>query len=388
MLPHPTSRRAFLRQSSFAVAGLTGLTGLTGLATGRSAAAPQPRGARARTQVTIRGADFLLNGQPTYPGRVWNGHRIEGLLFNARLVQATFDDLNPETVSQWAYPDTGRWDAERNTREFIATLPVWRRHGLLAFTINLQGGSPQGYSQTQPWHNSAFTEGGNLRPEYLERLKRVLDAADDLGMVAIVGFFYFGQDERLRDEAAVLRAVNSATDWLAAGGWRNVLVEINNECNVRYDHAILQPDRVHELIERVRRRSAASGRPLLVSTSYGGGTVPRENVVKAADFLLLHGNGLGDPARVRDLVRRTRAVPGYTSKPILFNEDDHFDFDRPVNNFTAAVAERASWGYFDYRMKGEGFEEGYQSVPVNWGLSSERKRGFFRLLATITDSQP
>jgi hypothetical protein len=39
-------------------------------------------------------------------------------------------------------------------------------------------------------------------------------------------------------------------------------------------------------------------------------------------------------------------------------------------------------------MKGEGFDEGYQSVPVNWTISSERKKGFFRLLAGITGSNP
>jgi hypothetical protein len=39
---------------------------------------------------------------------------------------------------------------------------------------------------------------------------------------------------------------------------------------------------------------------------------------------------------------------------------------------------------FDFRMKGEGFEEGYQSVPVNWGISSARKRGFFNLVAEMT----
>jgi hypothetical protein len=70
--------------------------------------------------------------------------------------------------------------------------------------------------------------------------------------------------------------------------------------------------------------------------------------------------------------------------PILFNEDDHFDFDKPDNNMLAAVSEYASWGYFDYRMRGEGFDEGYQSIPVNWGISSERKRGFFRLLREMT----
>jgi hypothetical protein len=287
-------------------------------------------------------------------------------------------------VARWAYPDTGQWDADRNTREFIAAMPEWRRHGLLAFTLNLQGGSPQGYSQRQPWHNSAFETDGALRADYLARLERVLQRADELGMVVILGYFYFGQDERLRDEAAVLRATDNATRWLLDRGGRNVLVEINNECNVRYDHAILRPDRVHELIERVKAVPAGGGWRLLAGTSYGGGTVPRENVVRASDFLLLHGNGVSDPDRIAELVRQARAVPGYTPKPILFNEDDHFDFDKERNNFVAAVGEHASWGYFDYRMNGEGFDAGYQSVPVNWGLSSERKRGFFRLVAEIT----
>ena len=127
-------------------------------------------------------------------------------------------------------------------------------------------------------------------------------------MVVILGYFYFGQDERLADEAAVLRAVDNATDWLLDKGWRHVLVEVNNECNVRYDHAILRPERVHELIERVKARTR-DGRRLLAGTSYGGGTVPKENVVRASDFLLLHGNGVKDPARIAEMVRETRKVP-------------------------------------------------------------------------------
>jgi len=343
--------------------------------------------AAGRTVVTIVGEEFHINGEPTYKGRTWKGTSIQGLLMNSRMVQGIFDDRNPATTTNWAYPDTGKWDAERNTREFLAAMPEWRRHGLLAFTINLQGGSPQGYSQNQPWHNSAIEADGSLRADYLARLERILNKADELGMAVILGYFYFGQDQRLTNEASIVRAADNATDWLLIKGWRNALVEINNECNVRYDHAILQPKRVHELIERVRKRSAAAGKPLLVSTSYGGGTIPLENVVRASDFLLLHGNGVSDPNKIAEMVRKTRAVPGYTLKPILFNEDDHFDFDKPKNNFTAAVSERAGWGYFDFRMKGEGFNEGYQSVPVNWGISSERKRGFFKLLAEMTGAQ-
>ena len=345
---------------------------------------PAAAAAAPKTTVTIQGDQFHLNGRPTYAGRTWKGKKIEGLLMNSRMVQGVFDDLNPATASRWAYPDTGKWDAERNTREFLAAMPVWRAHGLLSFTVNFQGGSPEGYSRNQPWINSAFRPDGSLIPEYLVRMKRIIDFADDLGMVVVLGYFYFGQDERLTDEAAVIRATDNATRWVLDHGWRNVIIEVNNECNVRYDHAILQPERVHELIERVKAMQAADGHRLLVSTSYGGNTVPRENVVRASDFLLLHGNGVSDPKRIGELVRLTRQVSGYTAKPIFFNEDDHFNFEVPVNNFTAAVEEYAGWGYFDFRMKGEGFDEGYQSVPANWGISSPRKAGFFRLLAEIT----
>jgi hypothetical protein len=339
--------------------------------------------AERRTEVSIDGEAFHINGKPTYAGKSFNGKKIEGLLLNSRMVQGIFDDLNPDTVHLWAYPDTKKWDAERNTREFLAAMPKWRDHGLLAFTINLQGGSPQGYSKDQPWHNSAIREDGTLRDDYLKRLERILDRADELGMVAILGVFYFGQDQRLKDEAAIKQAVDNTIDWVFERGYKNVMIEINNECNVRYDHDILKPARVHELIERVKARTR-DGRRLLVSTSYGGGTIPGENVVKSADFLLLHGNGVSDPEKIAEMVRKTRAVAGHRPMPILFNEDDHFNFDKPRNNFTAAVGEYASWGYFDFRMKGEGFDEGYQSVPVNWGLSSERKRGFFKLLQEMT----
>jgi hypothetical protein len=292
------------------------------------------------------------------------------------MVQGIFDDRNPETRSRWAYPDTKTWDPERNIREFLAAMPEWRRHGLLSFTINLQGGSPEGYSKGQPWETGGIAPDGSLRPEFMKRLARILDRADSLGLAPIVGYFYFGQDQRVRDEASVKRAVVDATNWLLGRGDRHVLVEVNNECNVKaYDHEILMPARVHELIELVKAQKRG-GRRMLVGTSYGGGAVPLPNVVKASDFLLLHGNGVKDPARISEMVRQTRAVEGYRTMPILFNEDDHFDFDRPVNNMMAAIGAYASWGYFD--------PEGYQCPPVNWGLDTPRKRAFFESVRRIT----
>lgn len=119
-----------------------------------------------KTSVSISDQQFFINGRLTYSGRYWNRHRIEGLLMNSRMVQGIFDDLNPETVKNWEYPDTKKWDADRNTNEFIGNMPVWKSHGLLSFTLNLQGGSPYGYSQSQPWVNSPYTESGELRPDF------------------------------------------------------------------------------------------------------------------------------------------------------------------------------------------------------------------------------
>jgi len=342
---------------------------------------PSPTGPRTTT-ISIESDAFLINGKPTYAGRTFRGWKIEGLLMNSRVVQGIFDDRNPETRSRWAYPDTGQWDPERNTREFVAAMPQWRRHGLLAFTINFQGGSPEGYSKTQPWHNSAFESDGGLREDYIGRLERILDRADELGMVAIVGVFYFGQDERLSEEAAVRRGLENAIRWLLDKGYTNVLIEVNNECNVRYDHAVLKPDRVHELIEFVQGMKAQDGRRYLVGTSYGGGTVPGNNVVRVSDFLLLHGNGVGDPARIAEMVRQTRARPSYRPMPILVNEDDHFDFDKPTNNMLAAIGEYASWGFFDPGKNN--YQDGYQSPPVRWDINTDRKRAFFRVLAELT----
>jgi hypothetical protein len=345
----------------------------------------------ARTTVDVEGDRFLINGRPSYTGRYFRGHRIEGLLLNARMVQGAFDDLNRATRSLFDYPD-GPFDAARNTTEFVAAMASWRSAGLLAFTVNFQGGSPQGYSKEQPWRNSAFDADGGLRPDYAARIGRIIERADELGMVVILGYFYFGQDHRLIDEAAVVAAVANATDWVVAGGYANVIIEIANEIDVpRYTHQILKPDRCHELIELVQRVSTGrvgnrAGR-LLVGTSYRGGSIPRPNVVGVADVLLLHGNHVDDPAGIRVMVRETRAVANYRGQPIVFNEDDHFAFEQDDNNFMAAVAEGASWGLFDYRLAGEGPECGFQSVPVDWRISSPRKRAFFNLVAEMTGSE-
>lgn len=374
------------------------------------------------TKISIEREQWRIDGLPTYAGRSYRDWDVEGLLMNSRMTNAVFDDENPVTRDLWAYPDTGEWDPDRNTDEFIAMLPVYRSHGLLTITVNLQGGSPTGYYRepmfrenmtqrginvdddvvwaglpspdSQPWHNSAFNANGSLKPAFFERTQRLISACDRLGMVVILGFFYFGQDERLVDETAVCRAVDDATMWVLASGFRNVLIEINNESNVpRYEHEILQPHRVAELIERAQSIEE-DGRRLLVGTSYGGGRVPDDDVAGVSDYIMLHGNGVTEPKRISEMVEETRALPSYSPKPILFTEDDHFDFEKPANNFKSALSAYASWGYFDPGDAAGGnsafgeYHDGYQNVPVNWSINTSRKQSFFKLLSEITGEKP
>jgi hypothetical protein len=173
-----------------------------------------------------------------------------------------------------------------------------------------------------------------------------------------------------------------------------VLVEVANDAdNAGFKHDIIKPgERAVELIDRLKERSkgtvTAPTARLLISTSFNGGSVPSDPLVKAVDFVLLHGNGVREPSRITQKVEETRRLPSDRGQPIVFNEDDHFDFTKPENNMLAALRAYASWGYFDYRMAGERFDDGYQSVPVNWTISSPCKREFFDLLAKVTGVSP
>jgi hypothetical protein len=339
------------------------------------------------TIVSIDGGKFVVNGKPTHAGRVWNDKPIEGLLFNSRMANAMSDDENPATRGIWEYPD-GPFSADRNVDEFIAALPDYRAHGLDAVGINLQGGSPQGYSWVQPWIITGFNADGSLKPGWLARLDRIITACDRLGMVVILGLFYWKQTRVFSDEDAVRRAVTGTVDWLIERGARNVLIEIGNEVDLTFYQKNIEAARCHELIRLAQEHSEGrletpAGR-LLVSTSLARPKHIGANIMECADFLLIHGNGTHHPDSVRLQILRNRMSPAYRGQPIVSNEDDHYDFDRPDNNMLAAIGEGVSWGYFDYRMNREGYSEGFQSLPVDWSISTDRKRSFFQLLKTVT----
>ncbi len=310
---------------------------------------PQARPARA-TVVSIQGREFLINGRPTYEGRSFDGMRVQGLLFNSRMVQGIFDDRNSETRGRWNYPD-GPWDPERNTREFMAAMPLWKAKGLLAFTINLQGGSPEGYSRSQPWMNSSFETDGC--------------AAAGLHVAARTHPRSRGRTGHGRDRRLLLPGAG-ATDGRRAGrdacGRQRRRTGSSTRdirtCWSKWPTKPTTPDSSTTssnppvercgLIDRVKERSkgklAAPAGRLLVSTSLNGARVPSDSLVNAVDFVLLHGNGVQDPARITQMVDETRKLPSYRGQPIVFNEDDHFDFSEAAEQHARRAARLCELG--------------------------------------------
>lgn len=349
-----------------------------------------------KTEIAIDGTQFRINGQLTYAD---GNPSVHGFLFNSRMIQAIFDDANPDTAIHWRYPDTGIWDAERNTREFVTQLPVYREHGLLAVTVGLQGGGsiyrPDVYHH---YRNSAFTPRGELKSAYQDRLLRILQAADALGMVVIVNYLYCQQIAHFSDKDSIPQMVQNATEWLLQTGYRNILVDIVNESNAGlFAHTqSLHPERVHELIERVQG-TTLEGRRLLVSISTGGGDeISHGKWRELEDFGLPHGNCC-TPEQLRRKLLRLKTSPEYESRPrpIVVNEDSP-----DVAHLDVAHQCGASWGFYtqgygsDYHsckvkwasMPREGDYEalsGFQTLPVNWSLNTDRKRAFFTRLKSL-----
>jgi len=286
------------------------------LASGTALLGSAQRTFQPQTRIAIVDGCWHLNGKITYPGAP-----AEGLLMNVRMVNSTFEDR--------AKPD---FDAEANTDRFLAQIPAYAAHGVRAFTLCLQGGMP-GYEGAV---NSAFEPDGSLRPDYLKRVGRVIEACDRQGVAVILGCFYQRQDQVLRDADAVRAGLVNAVEWIRARGFTNVVLETANEFNHGgFDHPILRgPEGQLELVGLAKKTMPG----LLVSVSGLGDGRMADALADAGDFILIHFNGTA----VKDIPARIAALKKY-GKPIVVNEDDKLGAEA-VQALELSVANGASWG--------------------------------------------
>ena len=289
------------------------------------------------THIGIDQGRWLINGQLTFPGRP-----SEGLLINVRMVNSVFEDDRPK--NEWPAVLPQDFDPEANTDAFIARLPEYVAYGMLAFTINLQGGLP-GYEGA---HNSAFNSDGSLRRHYMDRVKRVIEAADNEGAVIILGVLYQRQHHQvptfnpraLDGRDAIRTAITNVASWVKEQEFTNVILEISNE----FDHHGFRNWRDGEWLHSVEGQvelihlARAAHPPLRVSTSSGGSATIPPRIAEAADYVLIHTNN----TKLADYAARILAARQH-GKPVVINEDNKVG-QSGARAAQLAVENGAGWG--------------------------------------------
>jgi len=312
------------------------------------------------TQLDQRRSFYMkINGgawEKTYSGTQFET-AAQGQLMNLRAGNALFDDENRTDDN----PDA-------NTNDFIAQLDSYKAHGLLAFDICLQGGFP-GYEGAKV---SAFNSDGSLKPAWMDRAGRVISAANDRNMVAILGLFYQRQDQILTDANAIKQGITNVCNWLIANNYRNVIIEVANEyAHTGFNHTIIKSNTttngIGELIEFTKAKFNGLGWSLPVSASGMGGGGSQTGALKSTgQVVLFHGNG-SSPAS-----DATNAANFYYDAaqhgPIVMNEDENGDAVNQTNldaekaTATGIFNNGGSWGFM-WRVYN-------QYYPFEWALGS------------------
>ncbi|MGQ9559405.1 MAG: hypothetical protein ACUVWA_02730 [Candidatus Oleimicrobiaceae bacterium] len=174
--------------------------------------------AQAGDVLTVDGIRFRLDGKPF---DMW-GVRVPNALWDNGTVQACINEL-----------------------------PTYLSYGVNTIYVNLQGNDPgfdHGIDPTtgKYYDCSTYNPDGSLRPEYLERLRRLLEATRNLDMVVNICYFYQRQCRRAAttpyldhdhfvDNAAIFRAIRNITEWLKP--YRHVFIDVANEFgHEKYDY--------------------------------------------------------------------------------------------------------------------------------------------------------
>ena len=310
-----------------------------------------------KTLVAVRGDNFYINGKLTYSEFINADPCVQGLLFNSRMIQGIFDDAPHRT--QYFRGDITSFDPDKNTDALIAALPSWYDAGLRAITVGTQGGWPVGMTDVKNVQHNPFGEDGlSFDSAYKERLDRIINACDDMGMVVIVNILYWAQTAHFTNGVAVRNAITTCCNHLRDKGYTNVMIDVANEYNIDLFSKftlINKPDGIATLIQLAQKESGG----MLVGSSGGGGMADQETF-DVSDVCLVHGNGLSRGQYYSFLKKAKQMAKG---KPILCNEDS------PCFTRLCVGSElHTSWGYYNNYEK--------QVPPCHWGIEKGEDQFF------------
>ncbi len=112
------------------------------------------------------------------------------------------------------------------TDQLLANLDVFKSYGINTVSVYFMGsrfGDVQGYLPDS-----------SLDPEYASRMSKIIEAADERGMIVLVGCLYWGNSKASAKlshwtETNAAKAVANTVKWLSKNDYKNVFVDPDNE---------------------------------------------------------------------------------------------------------------------------------------------------------------
>lgn len=228
--------------------------------------------------------------------------QVRGKLLGVRATYGLFDD-------RWLA--NSDFDPGQNTFRLIQALDRYHRYGVSIIAVSLQGGQAPYSDEGEEPHTgqardgeqggaliSAFASDGSLEPEWMERLARLLKAADERGIVVSLTYFTPDQDEVLESPEAIVAAARNITRWLIDNDARNVIIDLADRWDLEseiWDFNRFIPRNIGSLVLDVRDQFNAAAFTLPIGATAGNASTYPDSLARLCDVILLRGGRMDSP---------------------------------------------------------------------------------------------
>jgi len=147
--------------------------------------------------------------------------------------------------------------SDEATNDLIAHFDEYRSYGVNTVSVFVMGSRYGNFK--------GYLEDASLNPVYIKRLAKIIEAADDKGMIVLVGCLYWGGSTAKWEswtQKEANQAVANTVSWLSENNYRNVFIDVDNE-------GMAMREKGFEPVEMVRAAKRADS-SYFIATNFKG----------------------------------------------------------------------------------------------------------------------
>ena len=282
-------------------------------------------------------------------------------------------------------------DIERNKKDFIENLYIWRKSGVNLITVGLQSPNPfdeyykkvreQDKSKDISFKSSAIKSDGSLDYIFLENTLEIIKAADNLGFAVLVNILSSSSEDMFDDEFALINGIFNAVDWIVEAGGKNynILVNITDISHTFYKSSVLNGDRIIKLFKSIRKKTGEDiilGAGIKTYTNISEKNI--EEYISLSDFIPIYANYTKSNHNTKKMLENIFFLKNKTislKTPIIMVKGDDLSEkynSYGKNNLIEALENNISWCYYD--------KYGFvipANKSINWDINSSPKKKKF-----------